>query len=98
MSRLWATIALIIFAAAVANRCVPLSSLWHNIFGSGSVTEGTTSACLIKGNINRSGERIYHLPGRPYYDATEIDIRRGERWFCTEAEARSAGWRKSRAY
>ncbi len=52
--------------------------------------------CLIKGNINSKGERIYHIPGERYYDATQIDPSKGERWFCTEAEARAAGWRKSK--
>ncbi len=52
--------------------------------------------CRIKGNISKSGERIYHVPGGRYYDATRIDPGRGERWFCTEAEARAAGWRRSR--
>jgi len=26
--------------------------------------------CVIKGNRNRRGEWIYHLPGMPYYNAT----------------------------
>ena len=52
--------------------------------------------CRIKGNIARDGERIYHVPGGKYYDRTRIDPAKGERWFCTEAEAREAGWRKSR--
>ena len=50
--------------------------------------------CLIKGNISRSG-RIYHLPGQRDYDRTRIDPARGERWFCTETEARAAGWRRA---
>lgn len=45
-----------------------------------------------------SGERIYHVPGQPYYDETRIDTAKGERWFCSEAQARAAGWRKSNAY
>jgi endonuclease YncB( thermonuclease family) len=53
-------------------------------------------ACVIKGNISKSGERIYHVPGGYYYDATRIDPSRGERMFCTEAEARAAGWRRSK--
>lgn len=53
--------------------------------------------CLIKGNINADGERIYHRPGSSYYDATIIDERRGERWFCSEEEALGAGWRASLA-
>ncbi len=29
--------------------------------------------CRIKGNINRKGERIYHMPGGQWYDQTKID-------------------------
>jgi hypothetical protein len=43
--------------------------------------------CLIKGNINSTGERIYHVPGQRYYDNTQINESKGERWFCTEQEA-----------
>ncbi|MCY3543560.1 MAG: helix-hairpin-helix domain-containing protein [Chloroflexi bacterium] len=50
--------------------------------------------CRIKGNIHLdSGERVYHTPDSPWYSRTEIDTRAGERWFCTEQEARDAGWR-----
>jgi len=49
--------------------------------------------CRIKGNINTRGVRIYHLPGQAHYDATSIRTDRGERWFCSEDEARRAGWR-----
>lgn len=52
--------------------------------------------CAIKGNVNDAGEKIYHTPASPSYRATRIDERRGERWFCTEAEARRAGWRAPR--
>ena len=51
--------------------------------------------CVIKGNISGSG-RIYHLPGQENYDATRINTGKGERWFCSEAEARAAGWRRAR--
>jgi endonuclease YncB( thermonuclease family) len=50
----------------------------------------------IKGNINRKGERIYHVPGSRSYDETIIDESKGERWFCTEQEAIRAGWRAPR--
>ena len=53
-------------------------------------------ACLIKGNIDRQGARIYHLPRGLYYARTKIDPGKGEKWFCTEAEARASGWIKSR--
>lgn len=49
--------------------------------------------CLIKGNINRNGDRIYHLPDWPTYADTVIRVEDGERWFCSENEARDAGWR-----
>ncbi len=52
--------------------------------------------CHVKGNINRKGERIYHMPGGRWYDRTKIDAAKGERWFCTEAEASAAGWRRAR--
>jgi endonuclease YncB( thermonuclease family) len=48
--------------------------------------------CRIKGNISDSG-KIYHVPGNPWYDRTQVDTSKGERWFCTEDEARAAGWR-----
>lgn len=51
--------------------------------------------CLIKGNIGQSGKRIYHLPGQADYAATRINEGKGERWFCTEAEARAAGFRRA---
>lgn len=57
-------------------------------------TEESTNG-KIKGNINSSGEKIYHVPGGVYYDRTKIDESEGERWFDTEAEAEAAGWRKS---
>lgn len=50
--------------------------------------------CPIKGNISvRSGERIYHAPWSRWYARTRINEAKGERWFCTEAEAIAAGWR-----
>jgi micrococcal nuclease len=52
--------------------------------------------CLIKGNISVAGEKIYHLPNQEYYNQTFIDTTIGEKWFCTETEAQSAGWRKSK--
>lgn len=52
-------------------------------------------ACAIKGNVSNSG-LIYHLPGSRGYARTKISAAKGERWFCTEADARAAGWRPSR--
>lgn len=49
--------------------------------------------CVIKGNINAKGRRIFHVPGQEDYAATRIDTGRGERWFCSADEARAAGWK-----
>lgn len=53
------------------------------------------SSCTIKGNINSSKEKIYHMIGCASYEKTKIDISQGERMFCTEQEALDAGWRKA---
>lgn len=52
--------------------------------------------CDIKGNISSSGEKIYHVPGGAFYNQTKISPSKGERWFCTGAEAMANGWRKSK--
>jgi hypothetical protein len=51
--------------------------------------------CVILGNISRTGEKIYHVPGGLLYSRVKIDLKRGEQFFCSEAEAQAAGWRKS---
>lgn len=55
-----------------------------------------SGACVIKGNIARDGERIFHVPGQRHYDVTRINESNGERWFCTEREAADAGFRAAR--
>ena len=52
--------------------------------------------CALKGNVSASGTRIYHAPGQKDYAATRIDPAKGERWFCSAAEAKQAGWRAAR--
>ena len=52
--------------------------------------------CQIKGNISSKGVRIYHLRGQEQYERTRISTLKGERWFCSEAEAKAAGWRRAR--
>jgi endonuclease YncB( thermonuclease family) len=60
-----------------------------------AASEGAPGKCRIKGNISGSG-KIYHVPGTAAYEKTRIDESKGERWFCTEEEARAAGWRAPR--
>ena len=56
----------------------------------------TLEGCPIKGNISSGGEKIYHVPGGQYYAGTKITETKGEKWFCSEKEALSLGWRKSK--
>jgi micrococcal nuclease len=60
-----------------------------------SEAAGAQGDGVIKGNIS-SGGKSYHLPGCGSYAKTTIDESAGERWFCSEAEAEAAGWRKAR--
>jgi endonuclease YncB( thermonuclease family) len=55
-----------------------------------------TPECTIKGNVNRNGERIYHMENQKFYSRIKIDKGGGRRWFCTPEEAEAAGWRKAR--
>lgn len=48
--------------------------------------------CPIKGSVAR-GSRTYVLPWSPSYERVRIRENRGERWFCSEQEAKAAGWR-----
>ena len=64
--------------------------------GTKRAAQTSSRRCKIKGNISKNGKRIYHVPGGRYHGQTRIDSSRGERWFCTERDARAAGWRRSR--
>ncbi len=54
------------------------------------------STCVIKANMSRNGECIYHVPGGEFYDKLRMDIPGPRRWFCNPAEAEAAGCRKSK--
>jgi endonuclease YncB( thermonuclease family) len=52
--------------------------------------------CAIKGNISANGIHIYHMPGQENYEAVRISAAKGEAYFCTEPEARAAGFRAAK--
>lgn len=60
-----------------------------------SSEQTSLNGCPIKGNISENGQ-IYHAPWSPWYTKTRISEGKGERWFCSEAEAVEAGWRAPR--
>ncbi|KAI8114622.1 hypothetical protein M9434_002742 [Picochlorum sp. BPE23] len=74
--------------------------VWRQRYGTGGNGQSSGSSnepgCDIKGNISSNGEKIYHLPGGRYYDQVKITESKGERWFCSEEDAVSLGWRASR--
>ena len=48
--------------------------------------------CPIKGAVSQDG-KVYLLPWSREYDRVKVRSGRGERWFCSEQDARAAGWR-----
>jgi endonuclease YncB( thermonuclease family) len=48
--------------------------------------------CPIKGQVI-SQERVYVLPGTPSYERLRVQTARGDRWFCSEQDAASAGFK-----
>jgi micrococcal nuclease len=52
------------------------------------IASQTCDVPQIKGNINSRGERIYHVPGSRYYEATIA-----EKMFCSIEEAEADGFR-----
>lgn len=51
-----------------------------------------SALCIIKGNVNKRGERIYHMVSDPFYERTKP-----ENWFCSVDEAEQAGFRRAGA-
>jgi micrococcal nuclease len=48
---------------------------------------------MIKGNIRKDGKKIYHLPSSPQYNVTKAEM-----MFCTEEEAKEAGFRPAHVH
>lgn len=48
-------------------------------------------ACPIKGQVTGLG-RTYLMPWASDYGKARVQKSRGDRWFCSEADAKSAGW------
>ena len=48
--------------------------------------------CPIKG-YTRASDRLYAMPWASGYDGAKVRTVKGDRWFCSEEEARSAGFK-----
>jgi endonuclease YncB( thermonuclease family) len=60
-----------------------------------TASEDAARECPIKGNVNRKGERIYHMPWQVDYPKIAMRGNPEKRWFCNENEAAAAGWRRA---
>jgi endonuclease YncB( thermonuclease family) len=63
-----------------------------------SPTKPEKEGCLIKGNVaqDSSKTKIYHFRGCSGYDGIKVQRYLGEDWFCSETEAKKAGFVKSK--
>lgn len=52
------------------------------------------AVCPIKAIVNANGARLYFVPTDSNYHSINIDPVAGGRLFCSDAAARSAGWRR----
>lgn len=59
------------------------------------LVEQQNSKCFIKGNYSPRFGKSYFIPGCPNYDNVKIEKADGDTWFCTEAEAKKAGYQKA---
>jgi endonuclease YncB( thermonuclease family) len=66
------------------------------LLASASGSVAPSPDCTIKGNVNSSGECIYHQPTSRWYAQIKMNISKGTRWFCSTEEAEAAGCRETR--
>src|ERR1019366_1543161 len=66
------------------------------LLASASGSVAPSPDCTIKGNVNGSGECIYHKPTSRWYAQIKMQINKGTRWFCSAEEAETAGCRETR--
>ena len=66
------------------------------LLASASGSVAPSPDCTIKGNVNSSGECIYHQPTSRWYAQIKMNISKGTRWFCSTEEAEAAGCRETK--
>lgn len=54
--------------------------------------DGWGRQCNVKGSITLGGHQLYYVPTDDNYQDLTIDPSKGERLFCSDEEARAAGW------
>jgi micrococcal nuclease len=60
-------------------------------------TKPPNPKCNIKGNFadGKVSKKIYFIPGCVHYSTTAVEQDKGEQWFCSEEQAKAAGFIKS---
>jgi len=51
--------------------------------------------CMVKGKVTKAGDRFYYGPLDEVYDQLSVDPKKGERFFCSDDQARASGWRRA---
>jgi endonuclease YncB( thermonuclease family) len=74
--------------------------LWHTQFTlpwewrKGDRSPVAQTDCNVKAMTSDAGGRVYYVPTDPEYGRIAIDPAQGDAWFCSDEEARLAGWRR----
>lgn len=50
--------------------------------------------CMIKGNVDRMGNKYYHLPGDKYYSLTKVNLIKEDEWLCAIDEAEDRNFKR----
>ncbi|MCB1412484.1 MAG: thermonuclease family protein [Xanthobacteraceae bacterium] len=74
----------------------PKQNVRRVLLASASGPVPPSPGCRIKGNVNRSGQCIFHRPTGRWYAQIRMKVSKGTRWFCSAQEAIAAGCRETR--
>src|ERR1700722_9364065 len=81
---------------AILGAAKPPESAHAILLASASGPVAPSPECTIKGNVNSSGECIYHKPTSRWYAQIKMKISKGTRWFCSVEEGEAAACRGTR--
>jgi hypothetical protein len=82
--------------ADVLGQVTPDDRLSGQLLNSAFGETPPSPTCKIKGNVNWSGKCIFHKPDGRRYDRITMEVRYGDRWFCSVAEAVASGCRATK--
>ena len=65
---------------------------WREGTGADARSSDWIRRCNVKGALGPAGEALYYVPTDQSYEDVASDPARGEQMFCSDEEARAAGW------